>query len=270
MKIKIAVVGIIGASLLVVPFLASGMDAAGSEYNNKIYALQEQIKALQAQLAALLEFKKDPMPTQSSACLSLKNNLVVGSTDATTEGEVSKLQCFLKSSGYFPEAKCTGFYGDLTAQAVVRFQKAHGMDFVTIKSGVGPMTRSKMTCGQKVAQCATYESKPAITSISPSSGPIGTTIEIQGCNFQGFESDKIVWFTNSKGEKGTLNGQMDAATRASNTVLRVTIPQKICQSDTSYSGLQCPLMDMTPGVYTVFSNSYGGNSNAVNFTVTAN
>lgn len=118
-----------------------------------------------------------------------------------------------------------------------------------------------------VAQCSTYDSKPVITSITPSSGPVGTTIEIQGCNFLGFEGDKEIWFTNSKGEKGFLNGQMDPATRASNTVTRVTLQQKLCQIN-SYSGLDCPILELAPGTYTVYSNSYGGKSNTVNFTVT--
>ncbi len=77
----------------------------------------------------------------AGACLDLKNNLVIGSTDAATGGEVSKLQKFLKDNGFFPTANGTGYYGTLTADAVVRFQKAMGMTYVTTKSGVGPTTR---------------------------------------------------------------------------------------------------------------------------------
>lgn len=123
--------------------------------------------------------------------------------------------------------------------------------------------------GNDVAQCPTYESKPIITSIVPSSGPVGTTIEIKGCNFLGFESDKVLWFTNSKGEQGVFNGQMDASTRTSNTVMRITIPRTLCRTMNWYSGLDCSVLELAPGPYTVYSNSYGGNSNTVNFTVTA-
>ena len=84
--------------------------------------------------------------TSSATCLDLNNALVIGSTDATTNGEVSKLQRFLVSASVYPEARITGYYGTLTAQAVVRWQKVHGMDFVTLTSGVGPMTRGKMKC----------------------------------------------------------------------------------------------------------------------------
>ncbi len=253
-------------------------DCAGKDIYNatsttsaqaQIDALLQQIAQLQTQLAAL-RGQSTTSSGSSSQCLNLANALVIGSTDATTNGEVSKLQQFLIAAGVYPEARTTGYYGLLTAQAVVRWQKAHGMDFVTTRSGVGPMTRAKMTCDQKVAQCSTYDSKPVITSITPSSGPVGTTIEIIGCNFLGFESDKTLLFTNSKGERGLLYGGSDATTRTSNTVMRVTLPRTLCQNDNSYSGLPCSAsLELVPGLYTVYSNSYGGNSNAVNFTVTA-
>ncbi len=250
-------------------------DCAGKDIYNatsttsvqaQIDALLQQIAQLQTQLAALLGQSTTPSGS-SSQCLNLANALVIGSTDATTNGEVSKLQHFLIAAGVYPEASTTGYYGLLTAQAVVRWQKAHGMDFVTTRSGVGPMTRAKMTCDQKVAQCSTYDSKPVITSITPSSGPVGTTIEIIGCNFLGFESNKTLWFTNSKGERGLLYGGSDAGMRTSK---RVTLPQTLCQSDNSHSGLPCSAsLELVPGLYTVYSNSYGGNSNAVNFTISS-
>src|SRR3989344_5337789 len=240
----------------------------GLATSERIAIMQEMIAKLTTLIGQLQTGSAGTPSASSATCLELNNALVIGSTDATTNGEVSKLQNFLIAAGVYPEALVTGYYGTLTAQAVVRWEKAHGMDFVTLTSGVGPMTRAKMACGQKVAQCSTYDSKPVITSITPSSGPVGTTIEVHGCNFLGFEGDKEIWFTNNKGEKGFLNGQMDAATRASNTITRVTLEQKLCQIN-SYSGLQCPLMELVPGVYTVYSNSWGGNSNAVNFTVTA-
>jgi|SRR3989344_3772146 len=100
--------------------------------------------------------------TGTSACLDLKHALVIGSTDATTNGEVSKLQRFLgayKEHELYTTAPdnqsgasatdlqpVTGYYGSKTAASVMQWQKAHGMDFVTTKSGVGPMTRAKMKC----------------------------------------------------------------------------------------------------------------------------
>jgi len=52
----------------------------------------------------------------------------------------------------------TGYYGSKTAVNVMEWQKAHGMDFVTLKSGVGPMTRSKMktSCSSALSDWKTY------------------------------------------------------------------------------------------------------------------
>lgn len=84
--------------------------------------------------------------TTTPSCLTLSYNLHFGLSDSSTGGQVSQLQQFLVSAGAYPEARISGYYGTLTAQAVVRWQKAHGMDFVTLTSGVGPMTRAKMKC----------------------------------------------------------------------------------------------------------------------------
>lgn len=121
---------------------ASGLGLATAE---RIAIMQEIIAKLTVQITELQ--KHSSTNTVSTQCLDLNNSLILGSTDKTTNGEVSKLQQFLFTAGVYPEAQITGYYGNLTAQAVVRWQKAHGMDFVTATSGVGPMTRAKMKCG---------------------------------------------------------------------------------------------------------------------------
>lgn len=118
----------------------------GLATSERIEIMQEIIAKLSAQITALRTGGTGTPNVPSSMCLDLTNALIVGSTDATTNGEVSKLQQFLISAGTYSEAHVTGYYGAQTAQAVVRWQKAHGMDFVTQTSGVGPMTRDKMKC----------------------------------------------------------------------------------------------------------------------------
>lgn len=56
--------------------------------------------------------------------------------------------------------------------------------------------------------------QPVITSFSPTSGPIGTTVTINGSNFSATPSDNIVWF-------GAVKATVTAAT---NTQLIVTVP----------------------------------------------
>lgn len=126
----------------------------GSSWNMReawIGVLEEQANLLLGQAKKLRAMNASEM--SAGSCLDLKNNLVIGSTDAKTNGEVSKLQLFLKAKGFFPDAQGTGYYGQKTAEAVVRFQKSVGMDFVTTKSGVGKMTRAKIKeqCGSQSA-----------------------------------------------------------------------------------------------------------------------
>lgn len=87
--------------------------------------------------------RKDTQVPTTTSCLELTQNLVLGSTDARTKGEVSKLQKFIFRS----DTGVTGYYGQKTAHAVVLWQKAHGMSFVTTVSGVGKMTRAKLAEG---------------------------------------------------------------------------------------------------------------------------
>jgi len=164
--------GVLGL-LLLAPVISSAQTSVSIQA--QIDALLQQITQLQAQIAALLG---QPSSSVGGAarCLDLTQALIIGSTDAATNGEVSKLQRFLIVAGVYPEARITGYYGLLTAQAVVRWQKAHDMDFVTNSSGVGPMTRAKLRerCGG-----ATISS---VRVISPNGGenlPIGSTYTIQ-------------------------------------------------------------------------------------------
>lgn len=85
-----------------------------------------------------------------SGCAVLSATLRLGSTDQTTEGEVSRLQAFLgKDRSIYPEDAVTGYFGSSTLAAVQRWQAAQGI----VSSGtpestgygnVGPLTREDM------------------------------------------------------------------------------------------------------------------------------
>ena len=171
--IKKIAFGGLGLALLISPAFA----LAQVDVQSQIASLLAQIKQLQALIQQLQGQSSTPVAGTSS-CLDLNNALVVGSTDATTNGEVSKLQQFLVAAGAYPEARITGYYGTLTAQAVVRWQKAHGMDFVTLASGVGPMTRAKLreTCSTGSAQ--TVSVNISVSGLNPPTISLlnGTTV----------------------------------------------------------------------------------------------
>jgi peptidoglycan hydrolase-like protein with peptidoglycan-binding domain len=250
-------------------------DSLGLAKSEHIAIIQEIIGKLNAQITKIQS--GSTTNTSSAVCLTLNNSLVLGSTDATTNGEVSKLQQFLgtyKSNKLYTIAPnnqsgasaedlqpVTGYYGSKTAANVVEWQKAHGMDFVTTASGVGPMTRAKMR-----EACQQTNVPPVINSISPAAGPIGTTITISGSGFLGFEGDKYLWVKNVSGVKGLLYGEP----YGSDTSVRAVLPTRLCQTDVSYSGKDCPAyLDLVPGIYTIEATGWGGTSNSISFTVTA-
>lgn len=79
-------------------------------------------------------------------CKIIKNDLWKGRTDTETNGEVSLLQKFLIENGYLNADSKTGYYGNLTADAVYRYQKeVLKWDWVTLTSGVGSKTRGELS-----------------------------------------------------------------------------------------------------------------------------
>ncbi len=83
--------------------------------------LQSLLTQLQAQLSVL----QNQSPTSAQNCVELTATLSPGATDAISGGQVSKLQQFLKSSGYYSYPTLTGYYGSVTAAAVSAWQSAH-------------------------------------------------------------------------------------------------------------------------------------------------
>ncbi len=67
----------------------------------------------------------------------LIHSLTIGSRGP----EVSFVQQFLKDRGFFTYPTVTGYFGPITREAVIAFQKAYGIDPVGI---VGPITRAKI------------------------------------------------------------------------------------------------------------------------------
>jgi hypothetical protein len=109
---------------------------------------------------------------------------------------------------------------------------------------------------------------PVISSISPSSGPIGTIIELRGTNLNGFEGDLDAIIENSKGESGYMLGGNSFIT--DKNLIKVKIESKICKQNNSYSGLPCEsYLNITPGVYNIYTAPWGKISNKMQFTVTS-
>ncbi len=108
------------------------------------------------------------------------------------------------------------------------------------------------------------EGEPVIISLSKSSGSVGDTLEIKGCNFSGFEGDKVAWIENGSGVKGILRGLPDSTAKS----IRITLSSPLCSRDTSYSGLPCgEYLSLIPGKYKIYTEPWGKKSNVVDFVI---
>ena len=109
---------------------------------------------------------------------------------------------------------------------------------------------------------------PIITSIYPASGPVGTKVEIRGCNLAGYEGDQIAIFERSDGKELTFYGS-----GYSEKMITVTVETN-CPSGYEmgrYSGItsSCETIQALPGIYKVYVITWGDDfkSNSATFTV---
>jgi PKD repeat protein len=112
-------------------------------------------------------------------CYGFSHNLLVGSTDKSSGGEVSQLQAILGVSQ-------TGYFGAKTKQAVMNWQKEHDINPAGV---VGPATRAALACGDTSATVSTT----GTLSAAPTAGaaPLSVnfkfmtsgTVDYSGINF---------------------------------------------------------------------------------------
>ncbi|MES2202997.1 MAG: peptidoglycan-binding protein [Patescibacteria group bacterium] len=78
-------------------------------------------------------------------CPQFSYNLYIGLSDYYTRGQVTQLQQFLSTQGYYQPI--TGYFGSMTRANVAQFQRAQSVYPIT--GGVGPLTRAAIarTCG---------------------------------------------------------------------------------------------------------------------------
>ena len=95
------------------------------------------------------------------------------------------------------------------------------------------------------ATSSNAEPAPVIASIVPSSGPVGTVVELKGTGLRGFEGDENVWIQDSLGQKGIIHTDSSISTA---TDIKFTLASSYCTADVSYSGAPCPSnLSIVPG-----------------------
>lgn len=154
-------------------------------------------------------------------CFELKNTFKKSATDEATQGEVSKLQQFLKSIGLL-NANVTGFYGEQTETALIEFQKRNRLVSATFNgpATVGQLTRQKikeLSCGGAVS------GDMHIATAGPTGG---VTIE----------SDGIV----SGGRTENINFGYATGFDDIEKTVKVKVPEGITASYVSIAGLETP------------------------------
>jgi peptidoglycan hydrolase-like protein with peptidoglycan-binding domain len=140
-----------------------------AELYQMLTALTSRIQQLQAQ-------KESGIDTSTGlGCLELTFNMAAGSTDAETNGEVTRLQQFLAHEGLLDAGSVVGTYGPQTQAAVEKWQASHGIvsagtPDTTGYGTVGPATRSAIftsgLCATAAPTTDTSNPAPRITEFS--------------------------------------------------------------------------------------------------------
>src|SRR3989344_5726511 len=159
--------------LVIVPLVSSAQTV--DELQAKINALLQQIKAVQEKISGTSSVVPAASAASSassaSACPVLKRMLGVGSRG----GDVTQLQIFLKTQGYFSE-EATGYFGVLTEAAVKRLQAASSV----VSSGdaqstgygaVGHKTRARIAALCSAASAAATSAQPQCPMITSPTAP---------------------------------------------------------------------------------------------------
>lgn len=127
-----------------------------------------------------------------------------------------------------------------------------------IQDPIKPIVPNPTTCIDET------EGTPVITYISVNSWTIETKLEINWCNFAGFEWDKNVWIENEQGIKGILYSESGSTSK----LLNINLKPSICQNDNSYSGLPCnSWLTLVPWKYKIYVMPWGKESNKIDFTI---
>jgi peptidoglycan hydrolase-like protein with peptidoglycan-binding domain len=96
-----------------------------------------EISAITATTTPATILSTIPITTLAPTCIAIPSNLGQSMRDVEENGSIKKLQRFLKDSSYL-EVEPTGYFGELTKNAVKKFQKENG---VPSTGYVGMLTR---------------------------------------------------------------------------------------------------------------------------------
>ena len=144
------------------------------------------------------------------ACAAPTSEMGVGDTDATTGGDVTRLQQFLKRDpAIYPEGLVTGYFGHATERAVKRFQDSKDIPQTGF---VGPLTLDAIE-----AICGGTSSTPYAFAANPRSGtaPLAVNFTAKSAS----TTDDNIWYSVDfgDGEKENMSSDTGGTLRLSHT-----------------------------------------------------
>jgi peptidoglycan hydrolase-like protein with peptidoglycan-binding domain len=214
-----------------------------------------------------------PATASVGACMPITIDLHYGSDDVSTGRSVTSLQRFLVTQGFFSASNIgTGHFGPLTMSSVVSFQKAHG---VPGTGYVGPLTRGAIIrIGCNTGVVPPTSSAATLYHLSPTTGPVGTTVSITGFGFT--NANTILMDGNLAIRNVPISSSIAIACTTSptchggiNQTIIFTIPDSLSPNCPVGSMCAMYMRLVTPGTYTVTVQNENGTSNALPFIVTS-
>jgi hypothetical protein len=209
-----------------------------------------------------------------SVCSSITHYLSYGSSDYSTGGDVTRLQNFLTSQGYLVNTVSTGYFGNATYNAVIRFQAANGISTV---GSVGPVTIariSSVSCGGGSYVSPAVPITPIVTPTYPGYGYGYGTISISSisASYAAIGSQVTIYGSGFALTNNTINfggGSIQNVSSYNGTSITFTVPSTLgAQCSYGYNCSQSQYgLNVVSGSYPIsVTNSYG-TSNQVAFSV---
>lgn len=168
-----------------------------------IAELQER---LDAQNAATEDCSSDPdciqdVPIETDQgstileCEPITRSMYIGATDATTNGQVTRLQQFLTETGDYTFGRTTGYYGPATEAAVKRFQAREGIVSYGTPATTGYGLVGKRTREAINKYCSTpVSSTPRVETLSHLENNSNDSFELFGLVDPKGTEDTVAWF----------------------------------------------------------------------------
>ncbi|MEN9621816.1 MAG: putative peptidoglycan binding domain [Candidatus Parcubacteria bacterium] len=189
--------------------------------------------------------------TASAACTDISLDLGLGSTDLNSNGNVTKLQNYLKDSGHLT-AVPNGVFGPATVAAVKKFQTAQNLSSTGF---VGPLTRGSV----KTKSCVVPT--PSVTTPSPSNGNTSITRPKAGASVTIGKKQIVRWSQEIKSTYSIILENQEGVSQGYIAVSRLGGTEFEWNAGDVFNTDSQRDMTVTPGTYKIrIRNTYSGTS----------